>query len=439
MGREAVIAAALIAAALIAGAIAAPAHAQIVSAIATPPAATITPAFFGMHTIHPDTDWPTVPFGSLAKGNCVQWPLIQSSASSGYNWATLDGYANAAAAHGATFTYTPGNIAIPAWATSDSSTCQPNSCGGPIQQCGAPPTVAHEQDLKNFFAALAARYCGANMSFELWNEPWDPGGMTAAQLAAVTTDEEAAIRSTCPNAIILSPTFGGDTSAGDVSYMQAYYAAGAPTDVNAVSLHIYTTGGPNNGVDLPESINPNTGHGIDYGNTISTIQQYLPNKPIWMTEGSYKSGSVALDFPTASAQAGYIPRYFLIQWALGFQRVDWYEWDNAAWGPLMPTSRSDGSSVPLTAYTQTYDWLVGRQMTSKCSTATPTSVTSTYTCGLAGAGGYKGLVAWITSGSTSFTPPSPATYTQYRDLAGNVTPYSGGVVTITTSPILFEN
>ena len=63
----------------------------------------------------------------------------------------------------------------------------------------------------------------------------------------------------------------------------------------------------------------------------------------------------------------------------------------------------------------------------------------TWSCQLAGSNGYSGLIVWDTAGNESFTPPTPSMYTDYRDLSGNVTRYSGGAVTVGIKPILFEN
>src|SRR5690348_12665262 len=99
------------------------AHATGGAALAVP-TATVTPTFFGMHTEKPATLWPAVSFGSLAKPNCAQWPAVQSTSTpNSYNWTTLDQYFNNAVSHNTTFTYAPGTLAIPQWATSDTSTC----------------------------------------------------------------------------------------------------------------------------------------------------------------------------------------------------------------------------------------------------------------------------------------------------------------------------
>jgi hypothetical protein len=95
---------------------------------------------------------------------------------------------------------------------------------------------------------------------------------------------------------------------------------------------------------------------------------------------------------------------------------------------------------PGIAYGQVYNWMVGA-VPSACATSG-----SIYTCGLTRSGGYQGLAVWDSSlscsngscATTSYTVPSG--YTQYRDLAGNVTSInSNSQIQIGIKPILLEN
>jgi hypothetical protein len=63
-------------------------------------------------------------------------------------------------------------------------------------------------------------------------------------------------------------------------------------------------------------------------------------------------------------------------------------------------------------------------------------VNSTWTCGLSRPGGYQAQAIWNTAATLSYTPP--AKFTQYRDLAGNVFPITGGSIMIGVKPILLE-
>ena len=55
--------------------------------------------------------------------------------------------------------------------------------------------------------------------------------------------------------------------------------------------------------------------------------------------------------------ASYVPRYLMMAWSLGVSNITWYPWDGIGL-----------SSQPLavTAWSQTYDWLVGSTLTTPC-------------------------------------------------------------------------
>jgi hypothetical protein len=110
----------------------------------------------------------------------------------------------------------------------------------------------------------------------------------------------------------------------------------------------------------------------------------------------------------------------------------WYAMDNSSWGTLCTGGPACILNAAGVAYNQTYNWLVGRTM------STPCSVKGTiWTCGLTGGGGYVAQAVWNTAGNFSYKVPSP--YVRYRDLAGSTTATSpGSSITIGIQPLLLE-
>jgi Glycosyl hydrolase family 10 len=383
-------------------------------------------SFFGMH-IHQTSNYPTVPTGALGKGSCVNWEYVQPSRGV-YNWSILDAYVNLAQQKGIDIFYS--NDAVPAWAASNPSTCVPSGCNPNILTCGSAP--ANEQDLINFYTALVTRYKGKIKYYELWNEPYQEPNITTAQLVRMTTDEYNIIRANDPGAQIITPSMAGD-SPSHVQYAANYFAAGGPTGVDIASLHAYPDS-YSKSADVPEAVMPDR---YLFGPLLPVLIQYLPNKPLWDTEGSWNLTGVG-NFTTPAQEAAFIARWYILHWSNGISRTYWYAWDDSELGTLMPSMV--GSSVPATAFDQIQNWLVGRGMTTACAAAADSV---TWTCGLAGLNGYQGLIVWNTAGTGSYTPPSSGplsgNYKNYRNLAGNVTGYSGGAVTVGISPILLGN
>jgi hypothetical protein len=406
----------------------------------------IPSSLFGMQT-HGVTDWPMVPFGVLGKGSGVVWPYIETSRGT-FDWSTLDGYIAKAKAAGVPLIYT--FEGVPGWAIAGASTATCGTLYNGALICAQPPD--NMADWTNYVTTLVTRYCPNGVPeiqyYELWNEPYDVYGtnlvqLSPSQLATMTHAAYKIIRSDCPSAKIISPDFSmvpgsaytTPTYTSIAGYAQYYFQALGPvgTDpVDIAAVHIYTY---NQNVNTPEDLLP--GGTLYSSNIMDAFNTYAAGKPIWNTEGSWQQNGVGL-FDTVDLQAAFIARWYILHWAAGYSQANWYAWDDSSDGTLCNASTDPCIPInPLvTAYQQTYDWLVGRTMYQGCSVA---GDGVTYMCPLTGPNGYTGLLVWDTAGNESYTPLAPAAYTDYRDLAGNVTAYSGGAVTVGPSPILFEN
>ena len=411
----------------------------------------IPSSLFGMQVygVTGTTGWPTVPFGVLGKPMQSTWPYIKSSRGVYDGWSAPDGYVAGAQANGVPVMYT--FEGVPGWAIAGSSTATCATIYTGALSCPQPPD--NMADWTNFVNALVARYCPNGVPsiqyYELWNEPYNVYGtnyvqLSPADLATMTHAAYGIIRGNCPAANIITPNFYPVPGPSYVTsaytsvnaYPQAYFSALGPvgTDpANIAAVHIYPA---NQAVDTPEDLFP--GGTLNDPTTNSVFSTYVARKPVWNTEGSWGEDGIGL-FASADLQAAFIARWYILHWAAGYEQMNWYAWNDRVFGTLC-TQVAGGACapipVPVAAYDQTYNWLVGKVMYNGCSTAIDGV---TWSCQLAAPGGYTGLIVWDTAGNESYTPPSPSLYTQYRNLAGNVTHYSGGAVTVGLKPILFEN
>jgi hypothetical protein len=191
--------------------------------------------------------------------------------------------------------------------------------------------------------------------------------------------------------------------------MDAYYAAGGPRDVDVVTFHSYRSD-PDAVVQDVEKMRAVA---LKYG---------LSAKPLWDTEGSWGTAKLS-----DAEQAGFVSRYYLLQWSMNVSRFYWYAWDEPQWGTLW--ERTNGPRRAAAAYEQTYNWMVGAELVRKCSMATD----STWTCALKRASSRELLVVWNSKREASYKPPKQ--YTKYVDLAGN--PHAiDGALAIGYAPVL---
>ena len=338
---------------------------------------------------------------------------------------------------------------VPAWAIAGSSAATCGTLYTGTLYCPHPPD--NMADWTNFVTALVARYCPNGVPgiqyYELWNEPYNVYGTNYVQLsptdlAKMTHAAYGIIRSNCPAAKIMTPDFstvpGSSTSPLPIPVSPPTRRRTSARLVLSVRTRLISppfisTQGPRTPRRISCRVAPYTvprptasSAPMSPGNLFGTPKDHgARTAPDFLHHPIRRQ-------PSSPAGTSCI-------WAAGYEQANWYDWDDSEWGTLctaVPGGTCAPMPVPVAAYDQTYNWLVGKVMYNGCSTAIDGV---TWSCQLAAPGGYTGLIVWDTAGNESYTPPSPSLYTQYRDLAGNVTHYSGGAVTVGLKPILFEN
>jgi hypothetical protein len=160
-----------------------------------------------------------------------------------------------------------------------------------------------------------------------------------------------------------------------------------------------------------------------YRNVISAHGQ--STKPLWDTEADWADDPYDVHEGDTNT-AAFIAKYYLLQWSSGVSRFVWYAYDGGSWGGFA------GSGPDVTAYNAVQQWMEGASMPTACIH----DPGNTWSCPLTRAGGYQALVVWNSSKTLSYK--APAQYTDFRDLAGNVGPLSGGRVPVGESPVLIE-
>jgi hypothetical protein len=429
--------------------------------------------FFDMHINNVTTAWPGLRFGGIRLWDTsTGWAQI-NTAQGQYDWSRMDQWLSEAQTHNVDVLY---NLArTPTWASSKptDTNCAYATIGGGPGQCW-PPTDLNSDGTGpdaiwiSWVTAVVQHSRSSTAAhikyYEIWNE-WNVSIFwqgTVQQLVRMTQDARCVIEGPPPNgACNSSSSFPSGTGLDPTALIVTPSPNGAHTDLSAVSdklntflqanggeyadiigFHCYVglqTAGPP--FPTPEDVNTVID---DLSITLSNFSSQTQGKALFCTEGGWSHSDVE-GFTDPDMQAAFLARYYLLQQSKGIARVYWYRWDNPSptggslWNPVTGISKAG------TAYGQIYEWLAGAMLSSPCS------VNGTvWTCTYTRSSGYRAIAVWDGDTSTScytagtpacstFTIPGGATYTEYRDVAGNVTSLKGGTsVPISAKPILLE-
>lgn len=487
----------------------------------------IPASLFGLHfrfdnnvvtswPVTPVITWPGVPFGSQRLWDVdTRWQNL-NLASGVFNFAALDQYLAAAKVHSVDVLMTLS--ATPEWAATNGtlSTCDyswfngvSGFSGKGLGDCSPPADLNFDgtgsnQHWRDYMYNLGLHLKNLNAStyapvsyFELWNEFTRGSGAdsctesaspaawlgSCAELARLAVDADCILTgrgSGCNASAMNEPAVGLLPAARmatadavpqlpDVSEWGAYLATGAAmTSADVPAVHAYAYQGP--GTTWPENI------GIDWAPGAppyawDSVQAALPGTafglPVWSTEGSWATSPAAAgpgDLPDPDMQEGYIPRYYLVGWSIGYRRLYWYAYNNS-WGRLAyqngdalyattpPYAATGGTCVDssgqgcltkaATGYRVAYDWMVGAEMTIPCTPNAATSV-AVWTCGLVNPLHQSELAVWdatqscLSGSCTTSTYTYPTGYGHYQTLDDYPTLHAltGGTVAIGWKPIL---
>ncbi len=183
-----------------------------------------------------------------------------------------------------------------------------------------PHTDEARQAFGRFAAAVAAKFKGRGIAWEIWNEPdldrfWQPKPNPDAYMA-LTKVAISAMRQVDPNATIVAPALTGL----EPKYQEAWnflercFVLGLPALVDAISVHPYRLGPPESAPS-------------DYHRLRTLIALYAPkgkeNMPIISSEWGY-----SLTWVSPEQQAAYFVRLFLINLLNDLPLSIWYDWQD---------------------------------------------------------------------------------------------------------------
>lgn len=376
----------------------------------TPPLAAVPRAFFGMH-IHFaawNTPWPKVPFATWRLWDAsVMWSEIQPQRGV-YSWDLLDSLVNLAEKHGVEPALTLGMT--PTWASARPGD---GSDYGPQTSAAEP---ANMQDWVDYVTAVATRYKGRIHYYEMWNEPngqYFTG--TMATLVLMTKLAHDALKRVDPANQVISPAITRDTA-----YLDTFLAAGGGQYIDVLGFHFYSYPDP------PESI---VGCAQRVGQILANYG--MENVPIWNTETGYHADNLTTD----DARMGYVSRMYLLNWALGISRFNWYAWDNHGFCTLWMTESDNATLTPAAnAYVMTQKWLLNARMT-----ACTQDGANTWVCKLVRADGQTVRIVWNARGTAQFRVPTDWNVNSVQSLFDRrqrIVP--GTQLLIGLSPLLFD-
>jgi hypothetical protein len=251
-----------------------------------------------------------------------------------------------------------------------------------------PPT--NLDDAASFIGQVCARYKTKPItSFEVWNEGnlttfWNG---TMDELASLTQKVKLAVRACGTGARVYASSTGTRASNAFVTNYPAYLKALGKLNwpVDGYTVHSYPAadGGPAQRIEE-----------IAQFKTL-LAQNGAPVQPILDTELNYGLAGLGqarrvID-PTTSA--AYISQSFIQSVQYGIDSLFWFLWTQADYDKL-GIQLNAGTPQTIQAWNQTYEWLVGQQMT-RCAVGAVVQA-----CQLTGPKGNMTLL-WTTKGEAS--------------------------------------
>ena len=350
--------------------------------------------------------WPSAKFGTLRLWDTgTSWTSLEP-VQGVWNWQPLDIWVAAAEQHGVKdILLTLGQT--PPWASSQPDDVNYIGAGAP-----APPT--DNQYWRDYITAVAQRYKGRIRYYEIWNEPNDPTYYTGtvAELAELTAEAYAILKSVDPGNTVLSP------AAYAPGYLDQLLQAGMAQNVDMIAYHFYET--------------PPEAAAADIANVnLVMAANGVSSMPLWATEGASGDNTTQ---PEALA-AAYLVRKYLVQLAFGSVRFDWYAWGKAT---TFCVGTEENNPQQLTeagrAFGILLNWLRGASLSGASIDSS-----GTWRIDLTLPGDSRGIIVWNPNGTTPFQIPGNLHVIAQHDILGNSTPVEGSTVSAGYSPVLLAS
>ena len=377
---------------------------------------TVNPKLFGVHDAH---------LGALSRSGTgsirlwdtgTTWAQMQPT-SGAPDFTRLDQIVKDAHANGTEVTMV---VAMtPQWAAPDPA--------NPAYQTEMPALTAY----KSFLSTLMNRYknfpfgpgdSGRGIAnYQIWNEAnianfWTG---TTAQMAQLTADAAQVRNQVDPGARLIAPALVARLPYQQKRIAQFYAQKvnGLPVwkYVDALSFNLYPLDSYPSGSGTRPGTPEDSIRLLNQTKAILYVDGVPSTVPIWDTEINYGmvGGGAASEPITDDLQVAYVMRTFLLNAALGVQRVNWYAYDmgnlpgGGTLGNTLLTDPNQRSTEPLTAGGQAFgriqQWMAGTLVGTTDGRPCAHDLNGTYTCLIRYPDGGVGRFYWNPYGSGQVT------------------------------------
>jgi hypothetical protein len=363
--------------------------------------------------------WPGAPVGSIRVWDAgVTWREVETTPGV-YNFQRLDAIVDSAEANGADALIVLGQTPV-------FHAERPNAESFYGAGASSPPTL---ESWTAYVRALATRYAGRPVAFQVWNEANVKGFWrgTPTEMAALTKAAHDVLSSLDPRPTLVAPAFVGRLI-GQRAWFQSYFAErvdGVPVAdfVDAVSLQLYPAadGTPETAMEFLQAARV-------------VLEEYEVRKPLWNTEVNYGLTGLEVEPAPVLEQQAKVARTFLLNAANDVDRVYWYGWDQQSIVDTLLTE-ADGTTEapPAAAYRTVRDWLLGSVVDS-CEQ----DARGTYVCTLRRSDRVR-RVYWNPSGPASVEVPATATTVWHLTEPPQTAPPAGSQLEVDAEPVMVES
>ncbi len=383
-------------------------------AVTTAKAATTTSRFFGMHAPQLATAFPKVKVGALnLTTNGVYWPNLETAPGT-WDFTHLDAVVSRARKNGAQPLLVLGQT--PSFYS---------------QSPSSPQVWATVPDLapwKAYVQTVVDRY-GTKLDYEIWPEAnivsnW---AGTQSQLATRVAAAAKIIHARAPRATVVSPAMVL-RMAYQRQWMDKFFAQtvggtliGKSFDAIGLDAYPLERGAPEDSITL-------------IGKARRLLASHKVTAPLWNVEINYgvvSGGNSTAHHSSATKQASYVMRTYVLNAAAKIKRVYWLLWGRYPTLDIQMVG-TDGvtPSAAGRAYARVEKWLTGEKVQG-CHQARHSHV---YTCTMT-RHGRTSWIYWVPSGRTSV--PAPAGARHVQSMTGVVSnTHHGKAIRVTSAPVL---
>lgn len=314
----------------------------VASCAPKPPQGDLAPAYWGMHVSSPiGSDFPDAPVGAVnLTTSQVYWNQVETAPGQ-YDFSRLDQIVETSEDRDARPMVVLGFT--PAFHAADPGAAS------------AATTMPDTEAWRAWVTAVVERY-GTQLDYQIWPEPNITGNWsgTPEQMAELTVTAGTIIHDREPDALVVAPATTLRLSS-QRDWMDQYWGAevdGKPVadsvDVAAIDPFPMEDGTPEDALALVCQAR-------------SILAEHDVRLPVWTNEINYgvPSGGTAEATPYSDAeQAAVVARTYLLQAAMGIDRVYWLGWFGSP--TLAVTMVSDGEPTAAgDAFATVHDWMAG--------------------------------------------------------------------------------